>query len=151
MTTHAMRRNRLAAIIGTVLFLSCQEDTFPNGIYGYQVERLLSSGTAKTWNLSSRTIGGQVSRPAVCLDSVNLLIESVTDSISVARLIPRAGCMGFDTVQVGKANASFIPSGLVFTDSLNFASGDFWLVQEITQTKFTYATMSGKQETFTWN
>ena len=121
----------LALLLG-LLITSCQEDDFPTGIYDYQVERLLSTDTMKTWTLTSQIIDGQLSNPMQCTDSVKLLFVHIMDSITVSRLLPQADCMAFDTLSLGNASASVAKGTNRFTDTLHFATGDFWIIDAIT-------------------
>ncbi|MEP5612916.1 MAG: hypothetical protein ABJP45_11730 [Cyclobacteriaceae bacterium] len=118
------------ALFFSITFSACKEDAVPQGLYNYQVERLLSGDTAKTWVLVSSVIEGSTTTPVVCTDSLRLLITAVaTDSINVATLTPQMNCTAFDTLDLGDANAS---GDLVFTDSIVFDSGEIWIVTEIT-------------------
>lgn len=121
-------RGRLLFI--AVILFACEQDFFPIGLYDYQVERLLSGGADKVWM--------QQVNSTDCSDSTRLYIELVTgtdDSVRISTLNPMMDCSGFDTVLIGNANASQIEGGLLFTDSLNFADGSFWLVDHITSTQ----------------
>ena len=107
------------------LLFACREEFFPRDLYDYQIERLLSGGSAKTWL--------QMINSVECSDSVRLhitlLSSSSDDSISIFNLLPKSNCFGYDTAFVGNANAS---GNLLFTDSLLFADGDFWIVESVT-------------------
>lgn len=129
---------RASWILFIFLLLSCTEDDFPTGIYGYQVERLLSGGDEKVWL--------QVVNSPNCEDSLRLFITPLeaTDSITVHRLSPSADCAGFDTLQSINANASFLSGGVLFTDSLLFADDSFWIIEAITSTQFR-ARVSGRE------
>ncbi len=124
-----------------LIVLGCQDDQVPVGFYDYQVERLLSGGDSKTWTLVSTSRGGVVSRPSICTDTLRLQIAVVTDtdSISISRLTPTADCSGFTEETLGNANAS---GDLVFTDSIIFASGDIWIINEITAKTLSLTTQS---------
>ncbi len=119
--------------------LSCKDDQFPEGLYNYQVERLLSAGDSKTWNLVSLSRGGVNSNPSQCTDSLRLLITSVSDSIHVSRLTPNIDCLTFSTEDLGNANAS---GDLLFTDSLVFSSGHVWIIHQITSENLSLTTNS---------
>lgn len=119
-------RGRWFAIF--LIFLGCQSDFFPSGLYHYQVERLLSGGSSKVWN--------QVINSSNCSDSVKLYVEfvssSTNDSLAFSNLTPNSDCTGFDTTFIGNASASAFDDGLLFSDSLAFTNGDFWIVNSIT-------------------
>ncbi|MBC6401703.1 MAG: hypothetical protein GDA51_07835 [Ekhidna sp.] len=114
-----------------VFCFACDRDFFPKDLYDYQVERLLSGGDTKVWN--------QIIASENCQDSVKLVFSllsgSPNDSVSVSRLLSNAACDGFDTTRLGNADASSFEDALTFTDSLNFSTGDFWIIQSITSTE----------------
>ena len=91
-----------------LLFIGCQQDFFPAGLYDYQVERLLSGGESKVW---SEQVGSMN-----CADStklyITLLENSSGDSVSLSILTPRSDCSGFDTTLIGNANASSPSDGI---------------------------------------
>ncbi len=109
--------------------MACGEENLPPGLYDYQIERLLSAGESKVWM--------QIVNSEDCEDSLRLLVERASDSIDIYRLIPGELCDYQDTSFVGRAEASNLPDGLLFTDSLNFSDGDFWLVESITSKSLT--------------
>ncbi len=132
-----MSVRNLLLFISAWIFGSCDSDFFPGGLYDYQIERLLSGGDSKVWN--------QVVNSTDCQDSVKLLIELVSsssdDSIAVSLIsynfglneLPNSSlCQLTDTVLLGNADASSFSDALLFTDSLNFSNGDFWIIKEIT-------------------
>ncbi len=105
--------------------MSCSEEELPAGIYDYQVERLLSgSSESKSWN--------QLVNSSNCADSVILYVEAIGDSLDFSRLTYQNTCGEFDTTYIGRANASSEDDRNLFTDSLRFANGDFWLIKTIT-------------------
>ncbi len=121
-----------------ILLFGCQDDQFQQGLYNYQVERLLSGGDSKTWTLVSTNNDGVVSNPALCSDTLRLLISTAaTDSIHVARLTPEIDCIAFVSEDLGKANAS---GNLAFTDSIIFDSGEVWIITEITSENLSFTT-----------
>lgn len=111
-----------------IVISACDSDFFPEGIYDYQVERLLSSGDEKVWLM-------QVDSD-LCQDSTKLYIQflasSSDDSLTIFELISNSNCTGFDTTLVGNADASSFDGSFIFTDSLNFANGNFWIIKSIT-------------------
>lgn len=129
-----------------IFLVGCAEDNFPGGLYDYQVERLLSGGDSKVWMLVSELENGVASFPSICSDSTRLLITLTSlDSVNIVQLIPNIICDAFDTLKLGNANAS---GDLLFTDSLRFASGEYWYVQSITGTKLEVFTSASKLENF---
>ena len=93
--------------------MSCEEDGFPADLYDYQVERLLHGGTEKMWHTDEEGV--------MCY----LLFESLDDSVNVMGIT-----MDFsDTLSLGMMKASV--KRLLFSDSLLFADGNFWLIEEI--------------------
>ena len=95
-----------------------------------QVQRLITGGDEKTWILQFRSSEG-VESALNCSDSIRLLMSSTSDSVSVTELLPR--CTGlsdsFDSLDVGNAFVSS-EDGL-FTDSLLFEDGTFWIISAI--------------------
>ncbi len=120
-------RGKLWVVLFALCF-SCVEDEFPEGIYHYQVERLLSNGDSKTWILASQTNDGVVITPGACQDSIRLQVTQVEDSVGFTRLIPTSDCTDFDSNSLGNANAS---GTLLFTDSLLFGDGTIWKIQSV--------------------
>ncbi|SNT25244.1 hypothetical protein SAMN05421640_2963 [Ekhidna lutea] len=118
-------RGKLLSVIVFFFVLACSEEDLPGGIYHYQVERLLSgeSGT-KVWS--------EVVNSSDCADSVKLYFELVNDSIDISQINPGATCVFLDTIYLGRANASKFSESDLFTDSLIFSNGDFWIVKGIT-------------------
>ncbi len=121
-----------------LLFLGCKDDQFPEGLYNYQAERLLSGGDSKTWALISVNRDGVVSNPALCTDTLRLQISTLgADSIQVSRLTPNVDCSAFIAEDLGNANAS---GTLVFTDSIIFVSGEVWIITEISSENLSLTT-----------
>ncbi|MEO9873017.1 hypothetical protein [Ekhidna sp.] len=122
-------RGKLISLFVFLFLVSCSEEDLPDGLYDYQVERLLTgeSGT-KTWI--------QIIDSGSCADSVKLQIELVEnntgDSLDISRLVSNQTCTSFETIYIGRADASFPDGRILFTDSLLFSSGDFWMVDLIT-------------------
>lgn len=71
-------------------------------------------------------------------------MDTTTDSLDVARLTYQPGCLLFDTIRLGKANAS---GTLLFTDSLLFESGSHWIIHSITSTSLSVGTSKEVVET----
>lgn len=118
-------RDKFLSIFLFLLIMSCSEEELPAGIYDYQVERLLSGTSgSKTWD--------QVVNSSNCSDSVRLHVVSVDDSLDFSRLTYQTVCSIFDTTYLGRANASKAEDRDLFTDSLRFQNGDFWIVKTIT-------------------
>lgn len=114
-----------------VVVFACAEADVSAKFYDYQVERLLSGQDgAKTWD--------QIINSENCSDSIKLYIEYVNfsgnadDSVDISELTPINSCTSFDTIYLGRADASSFAGGDLFTDSLIFASGDFWTILQIT-------------------
>ncbi len=118
-------RDKLAALVLLVSLISCSEEELPVGLYHYQVERLLSgTGGTKTWL--------QANNSTNCVDSVKLvfaLVEnSSNDSLDISMI---SGCTSTASF-LGRASASKAVDRDLFTDSLIFASGDFWIINQVT-------------------
>lgn len=120
-------RDKLIGLVLLIGLIACSDEDLPAGIYDYQVERLLSGQSgSKTWF--------QVTASTNCADSVKLvfdLIENTSnDSLDVSMI---TGCESFNSTNyIGRASASKALGRQLFTDSLIFRSGDFWIIEEIT-------------------
>ncbi len=112
-----------------------EEDFYPKGLYGYQVDRLISGGESKLWILTASEIDGQAQAFEDCGDSLKLYVEERTMGIAVYQLNT---CNPTDSTFFGYMTSSFKAKGLanqyLFTDSLLFEEGteDFFLVKEVT-------------------
>jgi hypothetical protein len=105
--------HKLMLILALGSILSCEEDGFPTDLYDYQVERLLHGGTEKMWHTDEEGVMGY------------LLFESLDDSVNVMGIT-----MDFsDSLSLGMMRASV--KSLLFSDSLLFADGNFWLIEEV--------------------
>jgi hypothetical protein len=105
--------HKLMLILALGSILSCEEDGFPTDLYDYQVERLLHGGTEKMWHTDEEGVMGY------------LLFESLDDSVNVMGIT-----MDFsDSLSLGMMRASV--KSLRFSDSLLFADGNFWLIEEV--------------------
>ena len=66
-----------------------------------------------------------------CTDSLRLLMTDEDDSVNIQQLIPT--CLGtaltFDSLDLGNALVSSQDD--LFTDSLLFEDGTFWLVEDV--------------------
>ncbi|WP_436517160.1 hypothetical protein [Ekhidna sp. To15] len=120
-------RGRLFVLISFLTLLACSEEELPVGIYHYQVERLLSGEEgSKVW---MKVVNSQN-----CSDSVQLIFELVEntsdDSLDISII---SGCPSMNTATIiGRASASKAEDRDLFTDSLIFASGNFWIINQIT-------------------
>lgn len=113
-----------------IFVINCSEDFTPEGLYGYQVERLLTNDSNKIWTVTRMMVDNSEISMTACADSLFLLLTSDTDSVSVSSLVRDCSTTSeLDTTFLGKANTSTI--GLVFSDSLLFASGDYWLISNV--------------------
>ena len=119
-------RGKLLVLL--MICIACNNDFFPEGLYDYQVERLLSGDDSKVWK--------QVLSSGDCQDSVKLVFTFISnttdDSVLVQRLVSNEVCSGFDTTSLGNADASSFNDALLFTDSLNFANNAFWIIRSLT-------------------
>lgn len=127
-------------LVGFLFLAGCQQDYFPPGLYGSQVERLLAgTGTLKTWLISGVTVNGEGQPINDCLDSVKVvfLSNSSQSIIEVYDLRYKAGCQEYDSIFYGVMTASTAGTDAdnrnLFTDSLLFEGGevDFLVVDEI--------------------
>lgn len=118
------------------MLCACEEEAFfPNGLYGYQVDRLVSGGDTKLWTLTASEIDGEAQAFENCDDSLKLYVEERTKGIAVYQVNT---CNPTDSTFFGYMTSTFIAKGLsdqyLFTDSLLFEEGteDFFLVKEVT-------------------
>ena len=122
-------QGRIFIVFFFIILLGCSEESLPPGLYHYQVERLLSgqSGT-KDWH--------QIIKSQNCADSVilhiELIVNSAADSVDISSLVRSTNCNAFDTTYIGRASASQVTGRNLFSDSLIFNSGDFWIVHHVT-------------------
>lgn len=128
-----MRVRYSLLVVLVAILAACVEDEFPRGLYDYQVERLLSGESEKIWSVVSETEDGVTTVPTSCSDSLRLYIVPVgTDSINISWLFPSITCGSFDTLRLGNSNATSEDDSQLFTDSLQFADGNYWLIQSVT-------------------
>ena len=71
-----------------------------------------------------------------CVDSSFLFIQTASDSLDISSITRSGSCAGFDTLLIGRAAVS-AASNDFFTDSLLFATGNFWIVNELTAKRLT--------------
>jgi len=114
-------------VVLAVLIFACDSNFFPVGLYDYQVERLLSNDSSKTW-VQQRSVES-------CQDSLLLLFNFVSsaedDSVSIFEIVGGISCDP-DTSFIGNADASSFSDALLFTDTLNFSDGNFWILRSLT-------------------
>ncbi len=114
-----------------ITLINCSEEFVPDGLYDYQVSRLLSADSNKLWTVTEIFRDKELQSLANCEDSLFLLFTFTDDSLfvqSLSRLCLEVE--GFDTLDIGSAVPS--SAGLVFTDSLVFEDGEYWIIYEIT-------------------
>ncbi len=93
--------------------LSCQDDDFPLGLYGYQVERLLYGDAEKVWKTNEVGVWSY------------LLFQSIDDSVNVMGITIDFA----DTLSLGMMKVS--AKSMLFSDTVLFSNGDFWLIEEV--------------------
>lgn len=135
-------RDRIFVLFLLIGLVSCSDESVPAGIYDYQVERLLSGESGiKTWSLQNSAIN--------CSDSVKLIFELVAnttdDSLDISII---NGCSQTNTATlIGRASASSPSDRIIFTDSLIFASGSYWIVNQITSVQLNLS-IDGNQSAY---
>lgn len=117
------KQSKLMALLVWLALFACREEVVPPGLYGYQVEKLLYGDSVKTWIYAQEDQGGF---PAITIE------KSTPDSIVVSAFF------GQDTVFQKTGTASELD--LLFTDSLKFSDGTFWMVGEILPDRFLFKT-----------
>ena len=103
--------------------MSCQDDDFPLGLYGYQVERLLYGDAEKVWKTNEVGVWSY------------LLFQSIDDSVNVMGITIDFA----DTLSLGMMKVS--AKSMLFSDTVLFSNGDFWLIEEVSS-----HTLSFKEE-----
>lgn len=132
---------RAAFIILILTALACQEDYYPPGLYGYQVEHLLTGGDTGVWYLSEYQVGGERQPISSCEESLQLHFIEAGDSIAVYEI---TSCQPPDTVDYGSMSASSAAGSAtnehLFTDSLLFEYGtvNYLIVREISSSRFQF-------------
>ncbi len=127
-----------------LILAGCQEDDIPLGFYDYQVVRLLTNDSSKTWMRTQYIENGQNQPISTCADSLYLyfLIAENTrnDSVDAFEIIPKVSCTTSDTLLLGRFAAASADN--IFIDQLLYADGpiDFMQVENITSRflKLTY-------------
>jgi hypothetical protein len=127
-------RNKISVLIVLIwlIIAGCGNDFFPDGLYGYQVERLLSNDTSKLWQSQQDPKANY------------LLFELDSDSLTVSEL----GQDPSDTFLLGRAKVS--SKDLLFTDSLLFADNTYWIISEITSQYLTTFNRSTAKRYVPW-
>ena len=127
---------RLSAIlILIVVMISCEEPYFPPGIYAVQVERLLSGGDQKVWQLSAKSINGDRQELSDCSDLTELHVYDRDSGLVIYELTT---CSTPDSIYWGLGQASVSESNEsnpnLFTDTLVLEGGayPYVLISEIT-------------------
>ena len=120
---------RIVLICLVLACLSCSKQDVQDGLFDYQVERLLSGGSSKTWD--------EVINSTDCQDSLRFLIQLVEDqeddSLSISQITTSSSnCTNLDTAFIGLANASSFGEGFSFSDSLIFSDGNVWIINDLT-------------------
>ncbi|MFY0607008.1 MAG: lipocalin family protein [Cyclobacteriaceae bacterium] len=130
-------------LMACVVLSACEDEAYyPAGLYGYQVERLLTGGDIATWQITSMSIDGVDQDLSSCNDEIRWVFDQVDDdSIAFYSLTFDAECVFYDTLLMGELNASAEltedDEELLFTDSLildntGTLNDRFMIVTEIT-------------------
>ncbi len=127
-----VKLNRLIFLLfgGLFLFYCSDVGYLPPDLYGYQVKRLLSADSTKTWTVSSLTISGDEQDLDDCEDGILLKFDEVNDSIDVSWIFNTCSEAEMSEVYVGRA----LPTSInrIFSDSLFFTNGGVWYVDQVT-------------------
>jgi len=125
-------------ILLAFLLIQCQEEEV-SIFEGQQIHRLLTGGNEKVWVLGSRSEDG-VESTLSCADSLRLLMTDENDSVNIQQLRPicSGSTLVFDSLDLGNALVSSQDD--LFTDSLLFEDGTFWLVEDVSS-QFMFLTM----------
>jgi len=122
--------------VGSIwLMTSCSDSFVPQGLYDYQVERLILTDTSNLWVLRSLTVDGQNVEVMACDENVTFWAEAISaDSLIFLEVNKRADCSANDTIFWGSFRASGHIRNL-FRDSLYFDYGvkpSYGLIEDIT-------------------
>jgi len=130
-----VRKLFFISLFSFICFWACDEEEVAR-FRGSQVSRLLTSGSQAGW-LPLEIIDEGRSVLSVCSDSIGYYFVLESDSVEVRQLIPRCdGTSVFDTIGIGKAYPSVQDE--IFSDSLIFDDGRFWLIEEIFSQQMTF-------------
>ena len=150
-----MKRELLLLMIFFAAMMGCEEETYyPPGLYGYQVERLLSGGEEKFWALTGLEVDGESQNIESCANGVELHVYQGLTAINVYQVTT---CAVPDTVYYGEMTASEAGTSAsnanVFTDSLLFENGalNYVIVKEVTSLKLKFDRYTGGiKSTYQW-
>lgn len=126
---------RTAYLLLILGVLACSEEYFPPGIYGYQVERLLTGGASKIWLAEQLVVDGEQQAFESCTDSMSLYFARVgsanNDSLVCYELRPKANCGLYDSIYYGRFSGS--GGTEPFRDSIIFQGGavNFAIVDQV--------------------
>jgi hypothetical protein len=106
------------------MLAGCKDDSIPDGLYDYQVIRLLASEESKTWSLVSE-------ESEVCGETYFYVFTNETDSVGVQSISWNCAQEAFsDTVMIGYGKPTSI--AMLFTDSLVFDQFSYWRIDHVT-------------------
>jgi hypothetical protein len=150
-----MKRSLLLWMTFFIAMMGCEDETYyPPGLYGYQVERLISGGEDKVWELAGLEVDGQTQSIEGCANAVELHVYQGTTAIDVYQIIT---CEVPDTLYYGEMTASEAGSSAsntnVFTDSLLFENGEvnYVIVKEVTSLRLKFDRyIGGVKSTYQW-
>ncbi|MEQ8581069.1 MAG: hypothetical protein RIC30_05180 [Marinoscillum sp.] len=150
-----MIRQLLLLTICFIALMGCEEETYyPPGLYGHQVERLISGGEEKVWALTGLEVDGQNQNIEGCANAVELHVYEGLTAINVYQVTT---CEVPDTLYYGEMTASEAGSSAsnehVFTDSLLFENGavSYVIVKEVTSLRLKFDRyIGGKKSTYQW-
>lgn len=144
-----MNKGILVLLVLVALIVGCSDDYYPPGLYGAQVERLLTSDTSKTWVLEHLVVAGEGQDLEDCTDSLRVLFDGEsTANIEVYELTYQQGCAVFDTVYYGVLTTSTAGTGAenknVFTDTLLFEGGtqEYLILESITPDRVSWRSVT---------
>jgi hypothetical protein len=110
--------------------VSCSEDNFPAGFYDYQVTRLLTHDDSKIWQVEGLAQGQ-------CGEPYFYMLNLEGDSIDCYQISWNCDSLSFnDTTYISRGLPTSL--GLLFTDSVKWADGDFWLIRSISESQLLF-------------
>ena len=103
-----------------MLLIACRDDSLPDGLYDYQVTRLMTHDDTKVWQVNDLT-------PSLCDTAYYYQFDKVGDSIGYRQIRFNCGTNSYsDTVFISMGLPASL--GLYFTDSIHWADGRDWLI-----------------------
>lgn len=139
MSKYRITQKVIVLFITLAVLFGCEDDYYPPGLYGSQVERLLAGDSSKIWLVAELRIDGERQQLEDCEDSVKVVFVSneANTRVDVFDLRYQPGCTEYDTIYYGVLTASTAfgddQNNNLFTDTLLFEGGevDYLILEDI--------------------